>query len=90
MIDRPIRERSADSVVNQVEELLKTTGWEEVGLLSLATCDWSNFDEALTKLSPLLEKNKVKLSLPSLRVDAESVNIAAKLENIKKGDYFRT
>jgi len=85
MIDRPIRERSAESVVNQVEELLKTTGWEEVGLLSLATCDWSNFDEALTKLSPLLEKNKVKLSLPSLRVDAESVNIAAKLENIKKG-----
>ena len=85
MIDRPIRERSAESVLNQVEELIKNTGWEEVGLLSLATCDWSNFDEALTKLSPLLEKNKVKLSLPSLRVDAESVNIAAKLENIKKG-----
>lgn len=85
MIDRPVRERSANSVVNQVERLLKTTGWEEVGLLSLATCDWTNFDEALKKLAPLLEKNQTKLSLPSLRTDADSVNIAAKLQSIRKG-----
>lgn len=85
MIDRPVRERSADSIVNQIEQLLKNTGWEEVGLLSLATCDWSNFDEALKKLAPLLAKNQIKLSLPSLRVDAASVNMAAKLESIRKG-----
>lgn len=85
MIDRPVRERSADSIVAQIEELLKYTGWEEVGLLSLATCDWSCLDGVLKRLQPLLAENRIKLSLPSLRVDAFSVDMAAKLESIRKG-----
>ena len=85
MIDRPVRERSAVSVVKQVDTLLKRTGWEEVGLLSLATCDWTQLDEAFKGFQPLLEDNKIKLSLPSLRVDAFSVNMAAGLESMHKG-----
>ena len=85
MIDRPVRERSADSVVSQVSQLLENTGWEEVGLLSLATCDWSPLDETFKRFAPLLAKNQIKLSLPSLRVDAFSVNMAAGLESIRKG-----
>ena len=85
MIDRPVRERSAVSVVKQVDTLLKRTGWEEVGLLSLATCDWTQLDEAFKGFQPLLEDNKIKLSLPSLRVDAFSVNMAAGLESMRKG-----
>ncbi len=85
MIDRPVRERSAASVAGQVEKLLKNTGWEEVGLLSLATCDWSELGEMLKRFAPMLEKNQIKLSLPSLRVDAFSVNMAAELETIRKG-----
>lgn len=85
MIDRPVRERSADSVVKQAEALLKNTGWEEVGLLSLATCDWSQLGETLKRFEPMLKTNQIKLSLPSLRVDAFSVNMAAGLESIRKG-----
>ena len=85
MIDRPVRERSAASVANQVEKLLLNTGWEEVGLLSLATCDWSQMGEILKIFGPMLKNNQIKLSLPSLRVDAFSVNLAAELESIRKG-----
>ena len=85
MIDRPVRERSAASVADQVEELLQNTGWEEVGLLSLATCDWGGMGEILKRFGPMLKNNQIKLSLPSLRVDAFSVNLAAELESIRKG-----
>ena len=85
MIDRPVRERSAESVVKQLEALLESTGWEEAGLLSLATCDWTGLAEALKLMGPVLAKNQIKLSLPSLRVDAFSVNMAAELESMRKG-----
>ncbi|EHM09722.1 radical SAM family uncharacterized protein [Thermanaerovibrio velox DSM 12556] len=85
MIDRPVRERSGDSIVEQVRELLEFTGWEEVGFLSLATCDWSHLGEVMEKLQPLLNQRGVKLSLPSLRMDAFSVALAASLDTMRKG-----
>lgn len=85
MIDRPLRERSAGSLYTQTETLLEKTGWEEVGLLSLATCDWSGLPEAMEKFACALADNRIKLSLPSLRVDAFSVSLAAGLEQMRKG-----
>lgn len=85
IIDRPVRERSAESVCGQIKALLDYTGWEEVGMLSLATCDWSGLPEALEMLKPMLAGNQIKLSLPSLRVDAFSVGLAAGLESMRKG-----
>ncbi len=85
IIDRPLRERSAASVAEQAEKLLAETGWEETGLLSLATCDWQGLPEAMEKLRPILAENQIKLSLPSLRVDAFSVELAAGLETMRKG-----
>jgi radical SAM family uncharacterized protein len=85
IIDRPVRERSVDSVVKQTELLLKNTGWEEVGLLSLATCDWTGLEELLSRFEPILNENHTKLSLPSLRMDAFSVDMAAGLESMRRG-----
>jgi radical SAM family uncharacterized protein len=85
IIDRPLRERSADSVAAQMERLLDETGWEESGLLSLATCDWTPLDRAFSLLAPVMEENRIKLSLPSLRVDAFSVDMAAGLETMRRG-----
>lgn len=85
MIDRPVRERTVDSITAQIEKLLKYTGWEEVGMLSLATCDWSGLNEVLKRIGPVLEKNRTKLSLPSLRMDAFSVEMTAGLEAIRNG-----
>ena len=67
MIDRPVRERSAASVCEQVKTLLDRTGWEEVGLLSLATCDWSGITESFERFAPMLADNQIKLSLPPSR-----------------------
>lgn len=85
MIDRPVRERGAASVTEQIRDLLDYTGWEEVGLLSLATCDWQPLGETLERLSSMLAERHVKLSLPSLRMDAFSVELAAKLETMRRG-----
>jgi radical SAM superfamily enzyme YgiQ (UPF0313 family) len=85
MTDRPLRERSAGSVAVQIEELLKYTGWDEVGLLSLATCDWRPLGELLDILGPILASGGIKLSLPSLRMDAFSVELASRLEGMRRG-----
>jgi len=85
MINRPRRERCVDSVTSQIEDLLKFTGWDEVGLLSLATCDWSGLDEFISAFGETLERRRVKLSLPSLRMDAFSVELASRLEGMRRG-----
>ncbi|MCL2684514.1 MAG: TIGR03960 family B12-binding radical SAM protein [Synergistaceae bacterium] len=85
MISRPKRERSVESAASQIGDLLAYTGWDEVGLLSLATCDWNGLDEFISKLGGTLEREKVKLSLPSLRMDAFSVELASRLEAMRRG-----
>ena len=85
MIGRPRRERGVGSVISQIEDLLTFTGWDEVGLLSLATCDWSGLDEFIRAFGEALELRKVKLSLPSLRMDAFSVELASRLEGMRRG-----
>ncbi|MDR1472733.1 MAG: B12-binding domain-containing radical SAM protein [Synergistaceae bacterium] len=85
MTDRPVRERSAASVAGQIEDLRRHTGWDEIGILSLATCDWSGLGALLHMISPLLEEHNMKLSLPSLRMDSFSVELASKLEGMRHG-----
>lgn len=81
MLYRPLRERSPERIVAQTKELLRQTGWEEVGLLSLATCDYSGLPQVLDELVPLLREKRIKLSLPSLRMDRASVELASRLES---------
>lgn len=85
MVERPMRERSAPSIANQIMHLLRKSGLDEVGLLSLATCDWCGLGELVEQLKPMLKEQNVKLSLPSLRMDAFSVDLAANLESLRKG-----
>ncbi|MCL2684574.1 MAG: radical SAM protein, partial [Synergistaceae bacterium] len=85
MTSRPRRERGVESVSSQVKDLLAYTGCDEVGLLSLATCDWSGLDEFILALGKVLERGMVKLSLPSLRMDAFSVGLASRLEGMRRG-----
>lgn len=85
MVDRPVRERSAESAGEQMCALLERTGWEEAGLLSLATCDWSGLEPFLDERAPMLAERGIKLSLPSLRVDAFSVGLASRLESVRRG-----
>lgn len=76
MVYRPVRERSADSVVRDVLATLSCTGYDEVSLTSLSTTDHSQLEDILRRLSRRLEGTGVTVSLPSLRVDAFSVDMA--------------
>jgi radical SAM family uncharacterized protein len=83
--NRPVRERDPETVVDAIERLVRRTGWNEAGLLSLATCDYSAIDRVIEMLTPLLMKEGVHLSLPSLRMDGFSVNLAARLQKVRRG-----
>ena len=85
MIYRPLRERSPERVVEIARGLLEKTGWEEIGLVSLSSCDYTGLSRVLEALSGQLGEKGVKLSLPSLRMDAFSVELAAQLETVRKG-----
>ncbi|MDZ4655302.1 MAG: TIGR03960 family B12-binding radical SAM protein [Coriobacteriia bacterium] len=84
MVYRPVRERTADVVVRDVLAGLRCTGHEEVSLTSLSTADHSQLEDVLRRLSRRLEGSGVSISLPSLRVDAFSVELARLLSGGRK------
>jgi radical SAM superfamily enzyme YgiQ (UPF0313 family) len=76
MITRPVRERSIETIGNMVENGIRTTGFEEVGLLSLSSADHTEIGEIATGLADRYEGSNVSLSLPSTRVDAFNITLA--------------
>lgn len=84
MTYRPIRERSLEQSLKAVVDLIDQTGWEECSLVSLASCDYPYIGPLLTQLLPQAQERKAKVSLPSLRVDAFSVDLARQLSQLKK------
>jgi len=85
MISRPHRERSPEVVAEAAMGLLERTGYDEVGLVSLATCDYSGIEKVVDLLGPELRERNFRLSLPSLRMDAFSVGLATRLEELGRG-----
>lgn len=85
MIYRPVRERSAAVVEHLAEELVKRTGYEGISLSSLSTCDHSSIWEIIDRLTESPGKSKhVSISLPSLRPDGFSAELAGKLASVGK------
>ncbi len=76
MITRPVRERSIETVGAMVDQGLRATGFEEVGLLSLSSADHSEIGEMAKQLADRYEDDKISLSLPSTRVDAFNIDLA--------------
>ncbi len=83
-IYRPVRERSVDTVVELAEKLVKSTGYEEISLLSLSTCDYSHLEELTDRLLNAFEKQHVSLSLPSSRVDAFTLGLMERVSRVRK------
>ncbi len=76
MITRPVRERSITTVASMVENGIRKSGFEEVGLLSLSSADHSEIGEIAKGLADRYEGTNVSLSLPSTRVDAFNITLA--------------
>lgn len=77
MTYRPVRERTADEVVKAALEGVRQTGYEEVSLTSLSSADHSQIEEILRRLTSQLGPQGIAVSLPSLRVDAFSIELAS-------------
>ncbi len=76
MITRPVRERSITTIAEMVENGIRKTGFEEVGLLSLSSADHSEIGEVAKGLADRYDGTNVSLSLPSTRVDAFNITLA--------------
>ena len=83
-IYRPIREKSVDVINEQAKAVVNSTGYDELSLCSLSTSDHSCVNEMLTSLIDWTVKEKINLSLPSLRVDNFSDELVEKLKLVRR------
>jgi len=84
MIYRPVREKSKDVLLEQAKKLLSSTGYDEISLCSLSTSDYEELEAFTNDLINHCNEEKVNISLPSLRVDAFSVDLMKKVQEVRK------
>jgi radical SAM family uncharacterized protein len=82
MVVRPVRERPVEEVLAAIEAILPQTGFEEVGLLSLSSSDYSDIEELVQSIDGRFGDVHLSISLPALRADSFSVGLA---EAISRG-----
>ena len=83
-IYRPVREKSVEVLCEQGRLLEQNTGYDEMGLLSLATSDYTRFPELAENLLSTFEGHHTSLSLPSLRLDSFSLDLMEKVQSTRK------
>jgi len=84
MLYRPTRERKLDMLKESGREMLKNTGYEEISLSSLSSSDYSDLEGLITFLIDEFRKKGVNISLPSLRIDAFSLDVMSKVQDVRK------
>lgn len=84
MIYRPNRERSFEVLEGYAKEILSSTGHDEISLSSLSSSDYTQLPELVNFLIDDCCKDGVNISLPSLRIDAFSLDVMSKVQDIKK------
>jgi radical SAM family uncharacterized protein len=80
MITRPVRERPVDQILDAIEEGIRQTGFEEVGLLSLSSSDYDEIVPLVQAVSERFAGQNLKISLPSLRIESVSVDLMDALQ----------
>ena len=84
MIYRPNREKNIEVLKKHAFEMLKNTGHEEISLSSLSSSDYSELEELVNFLIDNFKEKGVNISLPSLRIDAFSLDVMGKVQDIRK------
>ncbi len=84
MVYRPTREKNVERLKELAWRMLKSTGHEEISLSSLSSSDYSQLEELVTFLIEEFKGKGVNISLPSLRIDAFSLDVMGKVQDIKK------
>ena len=84
MLYRPTRERDVEFLKNKAVEMLDATGHEEISLSSLSSSDYTRLPELVNFLMDECGRRGVNISLPSLRIDAFSLDVMKKVQDIRK------
>jgi radical SAM family uncharacterized protein len=87
MINRPVRERPIGEIVDAIEESLYYTGFEEIGLLSLSSSDYTQVIPLVNEVSQRFAGKNLSVSLPSLRIESVSVDLMDALKDARRSGF---
>jgi radical SAM family uncharacterized protein len=87
MVTRPVRERSVEEVVKAIEEGVKQTGFEEIGLLSLSSSDYTHILELVKAVNQRFSGRHLSISLPSLRIESVSVDLMDEIMDERRSGF---
>ena len=84
MLYRPTRERDVEKLKEYASQMLKNTGHEEISLSSLSSSDYSRLKELVDFLIEEFKGKGINISLPSLRIDAFSLDVMERVQDVRK------
>lgn len=84
MIYRPVREKKPETIMDNIDKIMSSTGFEEMSLASLSTMDYSQIGPLVKDLVAKYEVDNIGVSLPSLRLDSFSIDVVKDIQKIKK------
>lgn len=87
MVTRPVRDRPLEEVVAAAEEIVRQTGFDELGLLSLSSSDYAHVQELVSAISERLGERNLGVSLPSLRIESVSVDLMDALQDNRRSGF---
>jgi radical SAM family uncharacterized protein len=87
MVTRPVRERPVAEIIEAMEKIQKSTGYEEISLLSLSSSDYTHVLELTEEIGRRFKGSGLKISLPSLRIDTVSTQLMDNLGDSKRGGF---
>ncbi|HML89209.1 MAG TPA: TIGR03960 family B12-binding radical SAM protein [Methylomusa anaerophila] len=83
-IYRPVRERKMETLLAHAQELVDNTGYNEISLVSLSSADYSCLSDLIHSLIDRFKDQGVSISLPSLRIDSFSIELAKQVQQVRK------
>lgn len=86
-VTRPVRERPVSEIIDAIEQAVSKTGYEEVGLMSLSSSDYSHVLELVKAVSEKFGDSSLSISLPSLRIDSFSVDLMDALSDTRRSGF---
>ena len=87
MVNRPVRERPVEEIVDAIDSALQATGYEEVGLLSLSSSDYTQIVRLVNQVSSRFSGDHLSVSLPSLRIESVSVDLMDSLKDARRSGF---
>ncbi len=87
MVSRPVRERSLPAILDAIDQSLNLTGFEEIGLLSLSSSDYTHISELIQAITDKYCAKHLGISLPSLRIESFSVDLMDLLKDSRHGGF---